>query len=219
MTEICIADELAGAAELVMGKDRGIPAAVVRGVDPRWLRDARWQPRSCGHPPTTCSAERQLPVGSARPLSLYELEHGGRPVAQGRPGRPAELDTGAARVEAAPEQLTGPQRLMLDPVLRRRPAGPSRVESWLTDVSRPVPMLQTQTAALGGRPHEGVDHVVDVDEVPGLLAVAEDGAPAGRAAAARRRSPPPRPRRAGPGGVRRRWPSASAENSRACSSR
>jgi F420-0:gamma-glutamyl ligase len=23
---------------LVMGKDRGIPAAVVRGVDPRWLR-------------------------------------------------------------------------------------------------------------------------------------------------------------------------------------
>jgi coenzyme F420-0:L-glutamate ligase/coenzyme F420-1:gamma-L-glutamate ligase len=40
VTEICIADELAGAAELVMGKDRGIPAAVVRGVDPRWLRDA-----------------------------------------------------------------------------------------------------------------------------------------------------------------------------------
>jgi coenzyme F420-0:L-glutamate ligase/coenzyme F420-1:gamma-L-glutamate ligase len=38
VTEICIADELAGAAELVMGKDRGIPAAVVRGVDPRWLR-------------------------------------------------------------------------------------------------------------------------------------------------------------------------------------
>jgi F420-0:gamma-glutamyl ligase len=24
----------------VMGKDRGIPAAVVRGVDPRWLRTA-----------------------------------------------------------------------------------------------------------------------------------------------------------------------------------
>jgi F420-0:gamma-glutamyl ligase len=31
-------DELAGAAELVMGKDRGIPAAVLRGVDPGWLR-------------------------------------------------------------------------------------------------------------------------------------------------------------------------------------
>ncbi len=39
-TEVCVADELAGAAELVMGKDRGIPAAVLRGVDPRWLRPA-----------------------------------------------------------------------------------------------------------------------------------------------------------------------------------
>jgi len=39
-TEVCVADELASAAELVMGKDRGIPAAVIRGVDPRWLRFA-----------------------------------------------------------------------------------------------------------------------------------------------------------------------------------
>ncbi len=38
VTEVCVADELAGAAELVMGKDRGVPAAVVRGVDPGWLR-------------------------------------------------------------------------------------------------------------------------------------------------------------------------------------
>lgn len=40
VTEVCVADELAGAAELVMGKDRAIPAAVVRGVDPGWLRPA-----------------------------------------------------------------------------------------------------------------------------------------------------------------------------------
>jgi coenzyme F420-0:L-glutamate ligase/coenzyme F420-1:gamma-L-glutamate ligase len=39
-TEVCIADELAAAAELVMGKDRGVPMAVIRGVDPRWLRTA-----------------------------------------------------------------------------------------------------------------------------------------------------------------------------------
>jgi len=39
-TEVCVADELAGAAELVMGKDRGIPAAVLRGVEPGWLRPA-----------------------------------------------------------------------------------------------------------------------------------------------------------------------------------
>jgi coenzyme F420-0:L-glutamate ligase / coenzyme F420-1:gamma-L-glutamate ligase len=34
-TQIAIADELASAAELVLGKARGIPAAVVRGVDLR----------------------------------------------------------------------------------------------------------------------------------------------------------------------------------------
>jgi coenzyme F420-0:L-glutamate ligase/coenzyme F420-1:gamma-L-glutamate ligase len=39
-TEVCVADELASAAELVMGKDRGVPAAIVRGVDPAWLRPA-----------------------------------------------------------------------------------------------------------------------------------------------------------------------------------
>jgi len=37
-TEVCVADEIAAAAELVMGKASGIPAAVVRGVDARWLR-------------------------------------------------------------------------------------------------------------------------------------------------------------------------------------
>jgi coenzyme F420-0:L-glutamate ligase/coenzyme F420-1:gamma-L-glutamate ligase len=33
-TEICLVDEIAGAAELVMGKATGIPVAVVRGLDP-----------------------------------------------------------------------------------------------------------------------------------------------------------------------------------------
>jgi coenzyme F420-0:L-glutamate ligase / coenzyme F420-1:gamma-L-glutamate ligase len=32
-TEIAVADEIAGAAELVMGKTDGVPAAIVRGVD------------------------------------------------------------------------------------------------------------------------------------------------------------------------------------------
>lgn len=40
VTEVCIADELAGAAELVMGKATGVAAAVVRGVDPHWLRES-----------------------------------------------------------------------------------------------------------------------------------------------------------------------------------
>jgi coenzyme F420-0:L-glutamate ligase/coenzyme F420-1:gamma-L-glutamate ligase len=40
VTEVCVADELAGAAELVMGKSSGIPVAVIRGVDPAWLRES-----------------------------------------------------------------------------------------------------------------------------------------------------------------------------------
>ncbi len=34
-TQIAVADELAGAAELAMGKTRGVPAALIRGVDAR----------------------------------------------------------------------------------------------------------------------------------------------------------------------------------------
>jgi coenzyme F420-0:L-glutamate ligase / coenzyme F420-1:gamma-L-glutamate ligase len=37
-TEVCVADEIASAAELVMGKARGVPVAVVRGIEPKWLR-------------------------------------------------------------------------------------------------------------------------------------------------------------------------------------
>ncbi|MDA8360313.1 MAG: coenzyme F420-0:L-glutamate ligase [Actinomycetota bacterium] len=36
-TTICIVDEIASAAELVMGKDRNVPAAIVRGVPSTWL--------------------------------------------------------------------------------------------------------------------------------------------------------------------------------------
>ena len=39
VTEVAVADEIAGAAELVMGKSRGVPVAVVRGVDRAWLRE------------------------------------------------------------------------------------------------------------------------------------------------------------------------------------
>ncbi len=37
VTEVCIADELAAAADLVCGKAEGIPVAIVRGADPSWL--------------------------------------------------------------------------------------------------------------------------------------------------------------------------------------
>jgi coenzyme F420-0:L-glutamate ligase/coenzyme F420-1:gamma-L-glutamate ligase len=37
VTEVCIIDELAGAAELVRGKSTGVAVAIVRGVDPAWF--------------------------------------------------------------------------------------------------------------------------------------------------------------------------------------
>ena len=40
-TMIAVADEVAGAAELVMGKDRGVPAAIVRGVEAEGRGSAR----------------------------------------------------------------------------------------------------------------------------------------------------------------------------------
>ena len=39
VTEVAVVDELASAAELVMGKSTNIPVAVIRGTDPSWLRD------------------------------------------------------------------------------------------------------------------------------------------------------------------------------------
>ena len=39
VTEVAVADELAAAAELVMGKSTGIAVAVLRGGDPAWLGD------------------------------------------------------------------------------------------------------------------------------------------------------------------------------------
>jgi len=39
VTEVCIVDELAAAADLVCGKASGIPVALCRGLDPAWLGD------------------------------------------------------------------------------------------------------------------------------------------------------------------------------------
>ncbi len=39
VTEVAIADEIASAAELVMGKAAGVPVAIVRGLDASWFGD------------------------------------------------------------------------------------------------------------------------------------------------------------------------------------
>ena len=50
VTQVCVADEIASAAELVMGKARAIPVAVVRGVDPSWLRESSVHEEIVRHP-------------------------------------------------------------------------------------------------------------------------------------------------------------------------
>lgn len=50
VTEVCVADELAAAAEMVMGKAAGIAAAVVRGVDPAWLGEGSVRAQVVRHP-------------------------------------------------------------------------------------------------------------------------------------------------------------------------
>ena len=68
VTELAVADEIAGAAELVMGKTEGIPVAVVRGLAAH-LVPAR--AASCPAPRRrTCSAEG----GAAAPVRPHISE-------------------------------------------------------------------------------------------------------------------------------------------------
>lgn len=50
VTEVAVVDEIAAAAELVMGKALGVPVAVVRGVDPSWRRDGNVHDEIVRHP-------------------------------------------------------------------------------------------------------------------------------------------------------------------------
>jgi coenzyme F420-0:L-glutamate ligase/coenzyme F420-1:gamma-L-glutamate ligase len=50
VTEVCIVDELAGAADLVMGKASGVPVAICRGVDPEWLGEGGAETAIPRHP-------------------------------------------------------------------------------------------------------------------------------------------------------------------------
>ncbi|HVN52168.1 MAG TPA: coenzyme F420-0:L-glutamate ligase [Acidimicrobiales bacterium] len=50
VTEVAIVDEIASAAELVMGKARNVPVAVVRGLDPSWFRTGSVHDEIVRHP-------------------------------------------------------------------------------------------------------------------------------------------------------------------------
>jgi len=50
VTEVCIVDELAGAAEMVRGKATGIAVAIIRGVDPEWFGEGNVVDEIVRHP-------------------------------------------------------------------------------------------------------------------------------------------------------------------------
>ncbi len=50
VTEVAVVDELAGAADLVMGKVAGLPVAVIRGVDGAWFRTGNVHDEIVRHP-------------------------------------------------------------------------------------------------------------------------------------------------------------------------
>ncbi len=50
VTEVCVVDELAAAADLVCGKAAGIPVAICRGVDPAWLGEGEAEKLLPRHP-------------------------------------------------------------------------------------------------------------------------------------------------------------------------
>lgn len=50
VTEVCVVDELAAAADLVCGKAAGVPVALCRGVDPSWLGEGAAETELPRHP-------------------------------------------------------------------------------------------------------------------------------------------------------------------------
>ena len=96
------------------------------------------------------------------------------PVAQFRPGLPAELDPGPGGIDGISQELPRPERQMLGLGLHPGLVGHLAVELVDRRLLAGTDVAQ-QPAPLGGGPHEGIDHVVDVDEVAGLVAVTEDG--------------------------------------------
>ncbi len=50
VTEVALVDEISAAADLVMGKARGVPVAIVRGLDPSWFAEGSVRTDVVRHP-------------------------------------------------------------------------------------------------------------------------------------------------------------------------
>ena len=95
------------------------------------------------------------------------VAEGGDAVVEGRPRRPSEVDAGTHRRHTESSQLAGP----LGDERRRRGAADCRHELPQRGLDARADVDHQATAAVPG-PGEGVDDVVDVNEVARLAAVA-----------------------------------------------
>ena len=131
VTEVAVADELASAAELVMGKSSGLPVAVVRGVDPTWLRESAVGELVAGHP------GGPLPLAGGSGIGA-RTSSGARPAASGEdPSRRCDdpapeglgptVDRRYDRVMLTAHLSTPALEAGLDEI-RRAPADHGRVE-------------------------------------------------------------------------------------------
>ena len=102
------------AAELVMGKAVGVPVAVVRGVDPAWLRagvGGRGDRPAPGRRPVPLTAAHGRPGATvARSRRPGRDRRRRRPSSRDRPRPPAEVDARPGPVEGRALELAGPGR-------------------------------------------------------------------------------------------------------------
>ena len=133
-TMIAVADEIAGAAELVMGKSTGVPAAIVRGVDaagdgsaprPRDAPRARslplslvaGKPLTAAHGKLRCASRVAAILGTStnkESISMRKL-----PVLPRRSRPSLAVSIGVVTAEA----VTSKQRRLREPERVQRPSG------------------------------------------------------------------------------------------------
>ena len=99
VTEVAIADEIAAAAELVMGKAAGVPVAIVRGLDPDVVRRRARTASSSARPTRTCSDDRHVRARVPRGAPLD-------PRVPARAGARARRSTRSSRPRASRPRRT-----------------------------------------------------------------------------------------------------------------
>ena len=144
-TEVCVVDELAAAADVVMGKASGMPAVVVRGAPAAWLREGNVRRARSSGPTTRTSSASVARAGAppTRPPRSRRVTSARAPSRATERARSfaATRTAGVAR-RAAGHRGPGPSR----PVTSRT----ASITSALLEPT-PVPRLHTSAACSPGR--------------------------------------------------------------------